>query len=232
MKYPLILRTKSGFTLLEVVIAITIFGICISLVYTLYNSVTSIVSSVEFEAKRATAVEITFNRISDDLKSLYIGQQGFLIGQQPGGFNGDDPFLSFTSTAHLRLEQKTPPVDVSLIRYYLKEHENKNTYRLLRSDTPIWGNIDNNSFPEQQKHLLSESLVKLEIVFVDVDGEEYSEWHSVEEFEQEDEASVRFPLGFKMIMALGDDRDDEDNATHYQMSISISKNLIEFEEEP
>ncbi len=223
------LEKKSGFTLLELVVAITIFGLCISLVYVLYNSVTSIVSAVELEANRDNVARIILDRFSDDLGSVYTGKQGYVFGQQAGGFGSEDPVLTITSTAHLRLRPDAPPVDVAMIRYYLREQPDTKRYSLLRSDTPVMADVEKSVLPEQQKHLLSDEVLKLEILYIGQDGEEYTEWDSVGDFDAELEDSERFPQAYRIVLHLGTGDEDSDDFSIYQSSVTVANNLIEFE---
>lgn len=222
-------KENDGFTLLEVVVAITIFGLCISLVYVLYNSVTSIVTSVEQQAARDNSAKIVLDRFSEDLAAVYIGKQGYVVGEQPGDFSTEDPVLAITTTAHLRLNPEAPPVDVAMVRYYLREQNDADTFSLLRSDTPVLSAIEKAALPEQQNHLLSDQVVKLEIVYIGQDGEEYTEWDSVSDFDAEQESNERFPQAYKILLSLGTGGDNQTAFTTYQASVRVSRNLIEFE---
>jgi len=222
-------KKKSGFTLLEVVVAITIFGLCISLVYVLYNSVTSIVSAVELEARRDNVARIILDRVSADLGGLYLGKQGYLVGGQPDGFDSDDPFLTIATTAHLQLEPGAPPVDIALVRYYLRQRPDTDTAHLLRSDTPVIVEVEASELPEGQRQLLSGEILELEILYIGQDGEEYTQWDSTGDFDPELEASERFPQAYKIELHLGSDQENTERFTIYRSSVTVAKNLIEFE---
>jgi len=222
---------KSGFTLLEVVVAITIFGLCISLVYLLYNSVTSVAASVEHQAGRDRTAKIIIDRLSGDLAAVYTGKEGDVIGQEPAGFATEDPLLTITPTAHLQLDPKSAPVDVTVVRYYLSEQSESETFSLLRSDTPLIAGIEFSGAAEQTRHLMSDDVVKLEIIYIGQDGEEYSEWNSREDFDEDQEDAERFPQAFTIRLSLGESGDDESASSRYQVRVALPRNLIEFEEE-
>ena len=224
-----VLGKKYGFTLLEVVVAITIFGLCISLVYVLYNSVTSIVTSVERQAERDSAAKVVLDRLSEDLAAVYVGKQGYVFAEQPGGFSTEDAVLDITTTAHLRLDPEAPQVDVALVRYYLSEQRDADTFSLLRSDTPVMADIGKNGLPEQQKHLLSDEVLKLEIIYIGQDGEEYTEWDSVADFDAEQDNNERFPQAYRILLSLGTDEEDKAAFSSYQASVRAPTSLIEFE---
>ena len=80
-------RDTSGFTLLEVMIATAIFVVSISIVYTLYSSVTGVVASVEAKSGRDLAAKTMIDRVSEDLSSVYVSDEGYLVIQSPTGFD-------------------------------------------------------------------------------------------------------------------------------------------------
>ncbi len=225
------LAQKYGFTLLEVVVAITIFGLCISLVYVLYNSVSSVVAAVEHQAERDSAAKTVLDRLSEDLAAVYVGKGGYVFGEQPAGFSTEDAVLDITTTAHLRLDPEAPPVDVTLVRYYLREQGDTGTFSLLRSDTPVMADIENSAVPEGQKHVLADEVLELEIVFIGQDGEEYTEWDSVADFDAEQETNERFPQAYKILLRLGTDGEDTAGYSSYLASVRAPASLIEFEGE-
>lgn len=222
-------ENKSGFTLLEVVVAITIFGLVISLVYVLYGSVTSIVTAVERQASRDVSAKIILDRLSEDLSGVHMGEQGYVAGGEAGNFDGEEPLLTVTSTAHLRLNPNAPPVDVTLVRYYLREQGDAEIFSLLRSDTPMVTDFESSFSAEQQQHLLSAEVVELEILYIGHDGEEYKEWNSVDDFDAEQDVDERYPKGYKILLRLGTAGNDPAASTRYRTSVSIAAELLEFE---
>ncbi len=222
-------ETKGGFTLLEVVVAITIFGLAVSLVYVLYGSVTSIVAAVEQQASRDVSAKIILDRLSEDLTGVYMGEQGYVAGGEMGSFSGEEPVLTVTSTAHLRLNPKALPVDVTLVRYYLREQRDSETFSLLRSDTPVVSDLERSFSGEQQQHLLSAEVVELKISYIGHDGEEYEAWNSVDDFDAEQDVHERYPKGYTILLRLGTDGDEQQASTRYRTSVSIAADLIEFE---
>ncbi len=220
---------SSGFTLLEVVVAITIFGLVISLVYVLYGSVTSIVAAVEQQASRDVSAKIILDRLSEDLSGVYMGEQGYVAGGEASSFSREDPVLAVTTTAHLRLNPKAPPVDVTLVRYYLRELPDSETFRLLRSDSPVVNDLERSFSEEQQQHLLSDRVVELKILYIGQDGEEYKEWNSVDDFDAEQDVHERYPKAYKILLRLGSGGDDQQASTRYRTSVSIAADLVEFE---
>ena len=223
-------RDTSGFTLLEVMIATAIFVISISIVYTLYSSVTGVVASVEAKSGRDLAAKTMIDRLSEDLSSVYVSEEGYLVIQSATGFDEDEPFLEIITTAYLQLDPDEPPVDISLVRYYLKTNEGSETFSLLRSDTPVVGDPAINVFPEKQKHLLSAEIADLQILSIGQDGEEYEEWDSVENFEDDQDVMVRFPKSFNITLRLGSDDENDAGSESFRKRVTPPQILIEFDE--
>ena len=98
-------------------------------------------------------------------------------------------------------------------------------------DTPVMADIENGVLPEQQKHVLADDVLKLEIVFIGQDGEEYTEWDSVADFDAEQERNERFPQAYKILLSLGTDGEDSAAYTSYRASVRAPASLVEFEGE-
>ena len=126
----------TGFTLLEVLISISIFAICVSVVYTLYGSIMSVVISAEDRTAMNSRVQVSFERIGADLAGLYQAEKGLLVAKTPGDYT-DEPILEFISSSHLYFDPEALPVGLTLIRYYLQQEDQAETYSLLRSDSPV-----------------------------------------------------------------------------------------------
>ena len=94
-------RATRGFTLLEVLIAISIFAISASIVYGLYASMMSVVQNVEDRTRLNDQVRTAFVRFNKDLSGLYRGEQGFLNGRDSADLANDEPILELLSSAHL-----------------------------------------------------------------------------------------------------------------------------------
>ena len=220
--------TGDGFTLLEVIIAITIFGICITLVYTLYSSVTSVVSSVEKQSARDLSAKIILDRVAADLSSVHVAEDGYVTVKESGGFLEEDPIVDIVTTAHLQLDPNARPVDISRVRYYLRQNDDSETYTLLRSDSPVMVSGQISELPEKSKHRLSAEVVNFQITCIGQDGEEYEEWDSFEDFDADQEVYDRFPRSYKILLDLGEAEGGESGVSTYRTWVTGAKALFEF----
>jgi len=215
---------------MEVVIAITIFAICISLVYGLYSSITSVVERVEEQTARDESAKTILDRLTMDLKGMYTGRQGLFVGLESGGIQGEDPLLTLVSTAHLSLKNDEIPIDVALIRYYLVE-EDGDISTLLRSDTPIKGDRDGGTTEDGPKHRLGRNLSVFELTYLGAEGIESETWDSrlVEDDGNNDEE--RFPTAVHVKIAFAENDNTQESRAVYELSVSFPPDVLEFEGE-
>lgn len=211
-----------GFTLLEVVIAIAIFAICISTVYGLYGSVLSVIQATEDKTSRNDQVRITFDRIAADLSGVHQSDQGvFKAVEAASAF--DEPILEFTSTSHLSFDPTATPVPLAVIRYSLQPDDNNESYTLTRSDTP--GLSGNALFGKGTNLRLVEGLQEIELAYFASDGRESSEWDSAD---RDDEDEPRFPARVAIELVFGT---EDDTQERYMTSVLLPPTRIQFGED-
>ena len=136
----------SGFTLVEILIAIFIFSIIVTTAFASYRSILSSVDMIHRDTAYLGMAKDCLNRMILDLQSVYITPSSEykppeldnpldpyrLIGDTP--FEGNEAFgrLRFTSLAHLPLEGQTS-TGIAQIVYYVQLLDN-GSYVLRRSD--------------------------------------------------------------------------------------------------
>ena len=194
----------SGFTLVEILIAVLIFSI---IIFTLFSSFKAfIVSSetVKKEVAHSEKIRTVFKRISMDLESIFVLQPPrykkpeFDSDPDPYRFTGKEvtvgqqvvSSMAFTSGAHAKFgaDQRD---GVARIAYYLKENK-KNNYDLYRADSlpPFPEDIESCSDP-----VLCKDISGFEVIYKDVNGDEYRYWDSdAEEFNYTFPASIDFKI--------------------------------------
>lgn len=224
-------QKHAGFTLLEVLIAISIFAISISIVYGLYTSIISVVNNVEERTGLSDRVQVAFSRLSQDLRGLHRGEQGYLLGVDSGTNTFDDePFLEFVSSAHLSFNPEADPVPLSVIRYYLAAAEQDETFALLRSDTPLGNDPENEDVAEARKFTVCEGLTEVVVTYMDPEDSEQTEWDSREDSEEEPADDARFPVWVSIEFAFPAGNVSEDAQTIYSTAVFLRPGLIAFAE--
>ena len=204
MKAHAIASSPRGFTLVEILIAFLIFGIILSTVFASHRAVfvsaPAIESSVDLYAMSGACLE----RIAQDLRSAYIALPP--VYKKPE-FNADpDPYrivgqdqdsdggerLRFTSYAHLPLEQSVRD-GIAEILYY-ERHRDEGLFDLMRSDSlyPYPAFEADGGDP-----ILCKGLKRLEITYVDVEGEDYTYWDS-----ESDEFDYATPAAIEILIEM------------------------------
>ncbi len=127
------MNNKRGFTLLELLMAISIFAMVMGIAFTSYNTSFIIIQDAGDSAKVYAKAKTVMERLMADLESLYIGNDFFFEGSsnEISGYRADD--LKFTSTAFVRLH----PTDASpgrlIIHYEVEEDADSESLLLYRS---------------------------------------------------------------------------------------------------
>ncbi|MGH7884313.1 MAG: prepilin-type N-terminal cleavage/methylation domain-containing protein [Thermodesulfobacteriota bacterium] len=168
MNLTLRLKTNNnGFTLLEVLVAVTISAVVITLVYTSLFQIIQTKDRVEERSEQIHEIRVLFSRIEKDLANAYRrgginpasqSTQNYFLGT----LEGEDSRLVFTTFTR-DTEFEPGQTDQTEVTYYLKENEEKDgTFSLLRRDNPFPGN-ENGGFVFP----IAENVVKFELNYTD-----------------------------------------------------------------
>lgn len=223
-------RTTRGFTLLEVLIAMSIFTVSASIVYGLYASMMSIVQNVEDRTRLNDQVRTAFVRLNKDLSGLYRGEKGFLDGRDSAEPTDDVPILELISSAHLSFDSAKDPVPLSVIRYYLLPEEQDDTYTLLRSDTPEFFQAGDEASETQEERTfrLCMGLAGVRIRYQDRNGYDNSEWDTRELEEDEQKEDSRFPASVRIELVFPTDRSGEVEGMVYSTAVLLRPGRLSF----
>lgn len=186
-------KASLGFTLVEILIAIFIFGILVTIVFASFNT---IIGKNEIIDESITMFEMgnnCLNRMIVDLHSIYVpvysgdsGSESFddmsdlyrVVGET-SLLEGDGfAKLEFTSLGHVPLK-KNNRYGIAKIVYYVQAADEGN-YVLRRSDNLYpYQPFE----PEKSDPVLCEQVKSLAFNYYDRDGTEYESWDSgAEEF--------------------------------------------------
>jgi len=214
-----------GFTLLEVLIAITIFAVSVSIVYALYGAVLTSVNQAEARSAQNSRLQITFERFNTDLAGLYQGKQGFLVGRTADN-SAEEAILEFVSTSHLSFDPEAPAVPLAVIRYYLGQSAGAETFSLSRSDSPVIFGAEDGAVAENRKLVVCEGLTEIKLSYLDREGQEFSEWETVSESEEEQEDPNRFPALVTVELVFAGDGQSSTNS--YSSAIRLRPALLDY----
>jgi general secretion pathway protein J len=194
----------SGFTLLEIMIAIFIFAVIVTTIFASYRTVFSNADIINKDITSYEMARNSLNRMIIDLQSIHLAlppdyappdfddpPDPFRIVGEATNIKGSDfPWLRFTSLAHLPLGKSRSGGIVEIV-YYVQGTDDAG-FVLKRAD---------NSYPFQDFEekasdpVLCEDVKALTIKYLDQEGEEYDVWDSDDEtYEYATPAAVKIKL--------------------------------------
>jgi general secretion pathway protein J len=133
------IRSK-GFTLIEVLLAITILGIIMATVLGIFTGIISSSRTAEKRAELYQTGRAVMDLLATDIRGIYaqsFGEGGvFFIGKKDRVEGDDLPRLAFLTTNTLSIGTKRAPF-LSEVDYFLEENPDRRGYSLWRrAQTP------------------------------------------------------------------------------------------------
>lgn len=189
-------RGKRGFTLLELLIAITMFGVVATIVYSTLNAVLSKTNDISRASDSFEMAKTCIERMTLDLTGLYV--EPFPLYAVPGLSDPADPYrflakielaggnrfstLRFTSTEHLEISD-FPDTRLAEIRYYITPSDDPDQgYLLRRADTAFPYDIDQNARQSDNDPIMCTNIAALEFTLYETDDKTEEEWDSDSDF--------------------------------------------------
>jgi len=184
---------SGGFTLAEILIAIFIFAVVLSLIYTSYTGTFRVVDETESQAEIYRMARIAMERMVEDLESTYVPKRERNTTPEENPvqlfqFVGKDQeikgrhagTLRFISRAYLNLSGDDEDTGKSEIAYYVKENDQGEDFVLYRSDRPMFeeGFLVKENFDGL---VLCEGLVSVNFTYYEEKGEPLENWDSTSE---------------------------------------------------
>jgi general secretion pathway protein J len=181
---------QSGFTLFELLIAISIFALVLTTIYASSTGTFRVINETESEVEIYRMARIAMERMLEDLESLYV-QRNSLTGKLAEGtsttslFVGKDQeihgrsadTLRFISRAHVNLGGQEHDPGAVQINYYVREGDGTDDLVLYRGDKPVF---EVSVSPEEETGglVLCERLASVTFTYHDQDGEVREGWDS------------------------------------------------------
>ena len=182
------IKNTKGFTLLEVLIAISILAIIISTIFVSYTGTFRLIDDIEDQAEIYGMARIALDRMIEDLECSYLpnsededeNEDEDEEGAGPNeslGFVGKDEeikersadSLSFLSRAHILLDEDEKGSAIAKIGYDVRESSDQEGLVLYRTDTP--------ELAEESAGLpLCDGLYSVNFTYYDADGGEHRDW--------------------------------------------------------
>lgn len=181
-------KNAFGFTLAEILIAIFIFGLIITMLFSSHNLIFSNIQRVQESVTVADMAKNCLDRMASDLQSIYVDtlptykmpefntppEPYRIVGETLG--IGDQSFsmLRFTSTAHLPIGYTVQQDGIAEIVYYAMETDNRDVVLRRADHLYPYGDFEEN----ENDPILCENVKSLTFMYFDTDGTEYETWDS------------------------------------------------------
>lgn len=229
-------RWKAGFTLIEVLVSISIFAVLATIVYSSLNAVLSRNDAIKDSVAAFEMAKNTLSRMSSDLRTTFVEQYpeyqvpGIGDPPDPYRFHGEEAFvggktastLSFASTEHLRISSDIIS-GLGRINYYAERSDDRNEDLLVirRSDLPFPYDIDPNQLHDSRVDpVLCENVESFVLTYVDEDGQTQQTWDS-------DSEQFRYATPRAVIIEISIQGENGTHAFETRVDIPVYRNRIE-----
>jgi len=205
---------KSGFTLLEILLAIFILGIVLTTVYAAYTGTMRTVTQTDYDNHVYSMARSTMKRMVEDIGSVCTFGGKFIFLSQSSELGVSDlAELTFLTNSHISFGEDTTG-GLAAIMYYLEEDAKGNGYILLRKDVVYTGE---ESIPLEKSggYILCKRIKSIRYTFYDTKGDDFDNWDSAT-----DDHKDRAPLMVAVHMTFLDP-EDEDNTYPFMTKMFI-----------
>ncbi|HEX9778083.1 MAG TPA: GspJ family type II secretion system protein [Geopsychrobacteraceae bacterium] len=162
-------RQEHGFTLIEILVAISIGAVLLTTIFGVFGSVSGARDRLEALGEEYHQARVLYDRLAGEVRSVYFNSASDQTRLLAGSNTQGHPFLEFSTTLATPLFGGRTG-GVSLVRYEQLEMERE--IRLYRSEWPLL-----NTQPEQQPQLLISGLKTFALRYYD--GSDWQdEWDS------------------------------------------------------
>ena len=221
---------SSGFTLLEILVAMSIITIVLSTLFVTFKDTLENMNYVESQSDIYQMAHIALDRMQEDLECSIIlakkdetseeGTDESLIdvfsGKNEEINDRDADTVSFLSTMHLSLNDGNAYSGLARITFYIEEIEDEEGLVLYRSDTP-----EREQAPEEKTGgvILCKNIHSFDLSYYDSDGDKFESWDS-----SEGEVKNRLPARVSIRLAFIDISNPE---TPYQFETGVALPLAD-----
>lgn len=201
------IATDKGFTLLEVLLAVTVLGVVVAMLSLSLGGTLRVVAATEQQEAAHHQAHTALRRLTADLASaVQAGEIAFTGQAGVDGAEGDaeaGELLRFVSLAHLVFNPAPQRSNEAMIAYrVVPDADDRRRLKLLRADTVVLPGIDAEAAQDDEiPFLLADNLRAVRLAYLDREGREYDGWGSEQEAADQAEprplpAAVRCTLEF------------------------------------
>lgn len=204
---------RRGFTLIEVMVAVSILAIVTTLTWASFKQTFSTKSAIEAQAGRYRTVRIALERLARELSMVYVSQNEDT--SQPerrtrlvARHHSDIDEVTFSYFGHQRLYQDANEADTALVAYYAgRDRDDSRKTNLMRRETRRLSNYKIDEQPGEAD-IVCDDVVKLKFDFYDARSDKKAwaeEWNTTSADGQPD----RLPSKIRITLTVRDERGKE-----------------------
>jgi type II secretion system protein J len=176
---------QAGFTLLEILLAITIMGFLLAILWGSFSQTNTIKKRSEAAQDRLHAARVAMMRMTRELEMAFLSNkenQGlqekrtFFIGEP----HSDTDELRFSWFGHQRLRADSPEADTAVVMYYAEPDPNDRTQvNLMRRETRRLEQKDPKTIAGEA-YILCPSITRIKFAYWDYNKQEWKEeWNTM-----------------------------------------------------
>ncbi|MCI5130404.1 MAG: type II secretion system protein [Candidatus Electrothrix sp. EH2] len=225
-------RQESGFTLLEIMLAVLILGLVVAMVtVSLSGSINAIDATIQ-QGELYYRAQVAMERISEDLSSALLTNDMEFIGEQGSNSGDQSILLSFSSLAHLILDPENDEPGLGRINYAVQADPHHSGHlQLLRSDVLQRPSKDGKDIGEADAFILADRLRSVTFTYHDYQGKEQEHWDTtVQEGDEEAKAERRLPAAVTCRLEFWINAEEE-RTLIFQTTVLLPAGLIQPEPE-
>ncbi|EAT14377.1 type II secretion system protein GspJ [Desulfuromonas acetoxidans] len=129
-------RTEGGFTLIEVLVAITLLSLVLTAVYGVFTTLSATEKRLHSDSEAYHQARIIFDRLGREIRTCYLNTDNDRSAFDSGEDSLGQPYLAFSSTSALTTGDS--PGGVTQVRYELETDLGKTVGTLYRSAQPLF----------------------------------------------------------------------------------------------
>ena len=201
---------NKGFTLLEVLLAITIFAIVLGSVYSAYRTTFSTVSAATDSLKNTSQGQKALEIMINDLSALCQNNQEIFIASSTysGGLSGIE--LSFITSNPTVMNPYILPSATTEISYTSEIDEETGLLNLYRTVSPAQISEETSDQSENStKWLLCGNLHAVRFTYLSAENEELEEWDVSGEESAEEMEDNMYPIMVRLTLEFAASSDTE-----------------------
>lgn len=207
----------SGFTLIEVLVAIAILGISMSLVFGIFQSVFAVVDHVEDSSAFQRRADVVFGQLRRDVAGMYKGPTGSFQAES----DTTNALLSFTTTSELKFDPRRRSASAVQVNYLLETSKNGINYNLYRLEYPIKYAETDESESEGKAILVCERIREFQITYLDRYGAELDEWQARSSSRSPQPEDDLFPVSIRVELELANGPGKEAETKRFKSSFFV-----------